>query len=292
MIPRLLLLTVLLCVGCGSAFAQSPAGRTSDVRWLVGASGGDSLNNYFVGPSVGVEIPFGRELSSCYMDAGKELPSAPPCPSRGHVGKNAASNGRNGLHKIVVQELSSTGEESAPASLQRFEFSARDTISPEIKLGYGSGFSNIVRGGGTVWLTSTIGVSTAAEYSHYDVSAARKTALYEAIGLTYRKTLSEVPMRISLNYMHQFHNGISPTGIETSHLTGADVEFSAIPACYQHYCIRVTFDTTAVHILQQGNPICDGSLPNTQGFLPCPRRGAWTGGATMSVQFQFGGRGL
>ena len=76
----------------------------------------------------------------------------------------------------------------------------------------------------------------------YDVTKVSKDADYAFGGLAYRGIVGGLPARFTFDYIRQFNNGISPSGVETSHLQGGDVGFTAVFGCVKNMCIRTTED--------------------------------------------------
>ena len=179
--------------------------------------------------------------------------------------------------------------------LKYFELHLTDTFSPiEGHVSLGTGRANNINVSGFVWVNQKFGFNGQIADSAYDVTKVSKDADYAFGGFTLRTNLGGMPARFTFDYVRQFNNGISPTGVETSHLQGADIGFTNIFGCTKHMCVRTTEDLIFGRVLTQGNPQCDGTFGITGGQNggPCYRTGAVSGGATASIQFVFGsGRG-
>jgi hypothetical protein len=204
----------------------------AQTRFLLGAEGGDSFDNYNFGISGGVEIPFAKH----------------------------------------------------------FELDLKDTFSPiESHVSLGSGRANITTAGGHIWFSKSWGLVGQAEDSMYDVTKVSKDADYASGGLAYRGIIGGAPTRLSFEYIQQFNNGIAPTGVETSHLMGADIGFTMRFGCLGAFCVRNSEDFQFGRVLTQGNPVCDGTFGVTGGPNggPCPRTAAFGGGVSGSIVLEF-----
>jgi hypothetical protein len=174
--------------------------------------------------------------------------------------------------------------------LKHYELDLKDTFSPvEAHVSLGSGRANKAEVGGIVWLSDSFGLTGKVEDSSYNVTKVGKDADYAFGGLAYRTVIGGLPTRLSLQYIQQFNNGISATGLETSHLKGADLGFTVRYGCTGRVCIRSTEDFTFGRVLTQGNPQCDGTygIINGPNGGPCYRTPAFGGGFTGSVVFEF-----
>jgi hypothetical protein len=213
----ILLLTMMLVAR--PALAQS--------RYLVGLAGGDSWDNYSLGVSAAIEIPFAR----------------------------------------------------------RYELDLKDTFSPvEAHVALGSGRANVTSAGGHVWLSNHWGVNGSVTDSMYDVTKVMKDADYAFGGVSYRGLLGGQPTRFTFDYIRQFNNGISPSGLESSHLQGMDVGVTTRLGCALAFCIRLSEEFSFGKVLTQGNPVCDGAFG---GRVTCARTGAFGGGVTAGVMMEF-----
>ncbi len=169
---------------------------------------------------------------------------------------------------------------------KHFELDLKDTFSPiESHVALGTGRANNTSVGGYIWLNSKLGLNGAATDSMYDVTKVAKDANYAFGGFALRTVLGGLPSRFTFDYVRQFNNGISATGLETSHLQGGDVGFTAVFGCTQHFCVRTAEDLVFGRVLTQGNPQCDGAFG---GPVTCQRTSAMGGGVTGSIQFVFG----
>lgn len=173
---------------------------------------------------------------------------------------------------------------------KRVELQLRDSFSPfEQHSGLGSGHANILRGAGIIWLTQKFGLNGTVERSSYIAGLTSKAGYYMSMGPSFRFILWEAPARLTLNYISQLHNGLSKSGIETSHLQGVAVNLSSRLGCKGAMCFRLTYEMSAGRILDIGNPVCDGTLGNGSqvGFDPCPRKSGIGGGFTGSLELEF-----
>lgn len=171
---------------------------------------------------------------------------------------------------------------------KKFEFDSSFEIAPEFKRGYGYGYEDNVTIGGIRWISSKFGFRVSGEQSRYAVTTATKDASFFHIGPIWRGTVAQAPMRLSLEYTRQFHNGIS-NGTETSHFNGGQATLDIRTGCAGSVCGRFKLAFQVGHFLNQGNPVCDGTFGNGSqvGFLPCPRSGGVSGGVIMSVSMEF-----
>ena len=174
--------------------------------------------------------------------------------------------------------------------LKHFELDLKDTFSPiEGHVALGTGRANNTTAGGFVWVNQKFGFNGQATDSMYDVTKVSKDGNYWFGGLALRTNLGGMPVRFTFDYVRQFNNGISPTGVETSHLQGGDIGFTNIFGCTKHMCVRTTEDLIFGAVREQGNQACDGSSPIVAPNVYCgPRTLALSGGATASIQFVFG----
>jgi hypothetical protein len=170
--------------------------------------------------------------------------------------------------------------------LKRYELDLRDSFSPlESHVALGGGRANIASVGGIVWLTKAFGLSGSVEDSSYNVTKVSKDADYAFGGLTYRGIIGGAPTRFTFSYIKQFNNGISPSGLETSHLQGGDIGFTMRFGCFGAFCVRNSEDFVFGAVKTQGNPACDGSFGPAASY--CLRSTAFGGGVTASVSLEF-----
>jgi hypothetical protein len=170
----------------------------------------------------------------------------------------------------------------------RFELDLLDTFSPlEEHIALGSGFANQVRATPILWLTHAFGLNGAVESSAYHVTKVGKSAEYVFGGVSLRTVHTGTPMRFQFNYFREFNDGVTKAGVETSHLTGGEFRWEIRMGCKGAECFRTTLATTVGHLLEQGNPRCDGSYPGQHCLPPCPRIGTVSGGAEMGFLVEF-----
>jgi len=173
---------------------------------------------------------------------------------------------------------------------KHFEFDLQDTFSPiESHVSLGGGRANIINAGGRVWLTEHWGLVGSAEDSMYDVTKVTKDADYGFGGISYRGLVGGMPARFSLQYVGQFNNGITPSGLESSHLQGLDFGVTMRYGCLGKVCVRQSENFQFGRVLEQGNPQCDGTYGITGGPNggPCYRTLAFGGGVKVSVTLEF-----
>lgn len=176
--------------------------------------------------------------------------------------------------------------------LNRFEFDIKDDFSPiENHTSLGKGHANNLTVNGIVWLVDGIGINSSGSYSTYDVTKVAKGSDYFHAGPILRKVVYNRPSRWGVDYVHQVFNGINPSGVETSHLNGADAYFDVRLTCIadSRFCLRIREDWTFGRVLTQGNQFCDGSVPKNSP-VTCPRSTAFGGGWEGSIRFEFGNR--
>lgn len=182
---------------------------------------------------------------------------------------------------------------SASAALpfgHRFEALIGESFSPlEAHFPYGTGWSASTTAGGVAWLNDKWGIIGDLQYSAYSVTALRKASWYWQSGPAYSLNFFGYPTEISMLYTQQFRNGINAaTGVETSHFKGAVVSLSSRIGCAGVACFIWTLQVNGGHVLNQGNPICDGTFGNgSQARLsPCPRSASSSGGVAASISLE------
>jgi hypothetical protein len=174
---------------------------------------------------------------------------------------------------------------------KRFELDLKDTFSPiETHVSLGGGRANILTAGGIVWLNQHWGVTGSVADSMYDVTKVTKDGDFASGGFVHRGYIGGLPARVSIKYVQQFNNGITPSGLESSHLQGVQVGISGRYGCTGPVCYRLSFTFDAGKVLTQSNPICDGTYGITGGNGPngtCYRKGAIGGGSKFSFVLEF-----
>jgi len=173
--------------------------------------------------------------------------------------------------------------------LKHYELDLKDTFSPmESHVALGGGRANIASVGGFVWLSKSIGLTGHVDDSSYNVTKITKDADYAFGGLAYRGVIGGLPARFTLSYIRQFNNGVTPSGLESSHLQGIDFGYTVRFGCLGAVCIRQSADYVVGRILEQGNEACDGSLPVIAPNVYCgPRISAVGGGVNASILVEF-----
>ena len=166
---------------------------------------------------------------------------------------------------------------------KRYELDLRDTFSPvESHISLGAGTANKISATGIVWLNKSFGLNARVEDSRYSVTQVEKRADYAFGGIAYRTTVDGFPTRIFVDYVRQFNNGVSPAGIETSHLQGVQAEFTFRLGCTKSVCFRVGETVAVGRTWAQGNQACDGSTgPQTCGQRNRSVGGQFTGSFTV-----------
>jgi hypothetical protein len=154
----------------------------------------------------------------------------------------------------------------------------------ENKPGYGKGVANVFRVGTTIWLNDRIGLNASGEESGYTLNSLSKGAIYAWAGPVFRIYMFKSPSRLQLGYVTELDNGLTPTGLETSHLKAGLIAISTRVGCSGPFCFRINYDFTAGTVLDQGNPVCDGSRP---GPVTCPRSMSGSGGFKASFTLEF-----
>ena len=174
---------------------------------------------------------------------------------------------------------------------KHFELDLKDTFSPiETHVALGGGRANITTAGGIVWLSQNWGLTGSVADSMYDVTKVTKDGDFASGGFIHRGYIGGLPARVSIKYVQQFNNGITPSGLESSHLQGVEVGITSRFGCLGVVCTRLSFAFDAGKVLTQSNPICDGTYGITGGNGPngsCPRQSALGGGSTFSFVLEF-----
>lgn len=169
--------------------------------------------------------------------------------------------------------------------LKRYELDLKDTFSPfETKVALGGGYANLAAVGGHIWITKSFGLNGKAERTNYAVTAVSKVGDYAFGGVTYRAVALGSPSRFSFDYIRQFNNGVTPSGVETSHLQGFAFTIENRLGCFGPFCVRLENQNSFGQVWTQGNQNCDGSI----GPQTCGARGkAFGGGFTGTIFLEF-----
>lgn len=173
-----------------------------------------------------------------------------------------------------------------------FELDDYGVFNPvEFKTVLGRGYSYTIESGAIIWVNKTSGFEGDLSVGGYSVTKAAKNAIYAYGGYVYRHNMFGMPTRFSFDYMRQIRNGISLNGTETNHVQGGVVSFDTLFGCLKHECVRTKFTWYTAHILNQSDPICDGTFGNGSQAKPpmgpCPRTGDIGGGFSFSLMFEF-----
>jgi hypothetical protein len=169
--------------------------------------------------------------------------------------------------------------------LKRYELDLKDTFSPfETKVALGGGYANLAAAGGHIWLTNSFGLNGKVERTNFSVTQVSKVGDYAFSGITYRTLALGAPSRFSFDFIRQFNNGVTPSGVETSHLQGFAFTIENRLGCFGPFCVRLENQNSFGQVWTQGNQNCDGSIgPQTCG----PRGKAFGGGFTGAIYLEF-----
>jgi hypothetical protein len=169
----------------------------------------------------------------------------------------------------------------------RYEVDFIDSFYPiETHVDLGHGYANVASVTGIAWLTDHLGISGRTEYSKYSVTQVTKGAYYESGGPVLSFMALGQPTRFTFGYIRQVKNGIS-NGVETNHLQGGHLEVDSRMGCKGAICFRLIEDFPFAHVLNQGDPVCDGTYARSPATPLCRRQGAIGGGVTVSVTMEF-----
>lgn len=198
----------------------------AQTRFLVGADGGDSFNNYFLGIRASLEAPLGKHFE-------------------------------------------------ADESVSFFPI--------ENKPSYGKGVSYSLEPGATVWANTTSGFEGSFHHTGYTVTTVKKTEDFVFAGYVYKHTMVGFPTRFHFDYVREVNDGISSNGTEMNHLQGGAFSFDSRIGCFRFACVRDQTTLLAGRVLDQGNPVCDGTYT---GKITCPRNSNLSGGFEMTFMFE------
>lgn len=169
--------------------------------------------------------------------------------------------------------------------LNHFEFDLQDAFAPvEQHVALGHGRANLAMASGIGWFSNQWGITGSVEDSAYDVTAVTKDADYALLGAIWRRTVGGYPARFTFQYLRQFNNGITPSGLESSHMQGADFGMMVRVGCAGAVCFRFNEDVNIGQVWTQGNPQCDGSFG---GPVTCQRGKALGGGFDVAFLVEF-----
>jgi hypothetical protein len=161
----------------------------------------------------------------------------------------------------------------------------------ESHVALGRGFSYSIQPGAIIWINKTSGFEASYHHNAYSVTRERKSNDFVYSGYVYRHTMFGFPTRFHFGYMREVNNGISANGTETNHLQGAAFSFDSIEGCTTHFCVRDKFTWLTGRVLDQANPVCDGTFGYGSQFKPpmpaCPRTSTPSGGFEFNLMFQF-----
>jgi hypothetical protein len=197
--------------------------------------------------------------------------------------------GASGGQAFGNLSLGSTVEIEVPIA-RHFEMDARDTFSPlEEHVRLGNGYDNVATIEPVIWLTRGFGLDTRVDWSQYRVTKVSKHSAYVFAGIATRGLWYGSPARMSLDYFREARNGIYGHGIETSHLQGGSLYLEAQVWCSRRFCSYTTLEMSIGGLLEQGNPVCDGSgVANPQRLPACPRTRNVSGSGIMGFLVELG----
>lgn len=169
-----------------------------------------------------------------------------------------------------------------------FEFDASNVYSPLFShpSAGGSGYTDQSKVGGIVWATKSVGLTASTEYSMYRTISVRKWGGYSTFGPIFRLRLLDVPMRLDLQYIREFHNGVYG-GIESNRIQGARIGVSGRIGYTGPLAWRMSESFVFARGLNQGNPVCDGAGPRDRNLSPCPRSSFIGGSVQVSIAIEF-----
>lgn len=177
---------------------------------------------------------------------------------------------------------------------KHLEWDGKAAYSPLAShIAIGSGYSYGISASGIGWLTNTWGlyggINDGAYKAVSKTSVVHKSQPHVFGGFVYRGLLDGLPSRLFFGYTREIQNGISSNGTESSHLNAFNVDYKVRFGCKGAACFRVDIDNYAGWVLNQSNPVCDGTYGVTGGPNggPCPRRKTLSGGVSGSFTVEF-----
>jgi hypothetical protein len=250
---------ILSAIACGAQ--DKPA-------VLVGASGGSSFGNLSLGPTVEIRLPFGHARVKKYG-----------------VLCDVVTGETSGVPQSKNIGGCDLPEWMYPIQPSHFELDLRDTFDPlEEHVKLGKGYDNVATIEPVIWLTKGFGLDGRADWSQYRVTKVSKHSAYIYGGITTRGVWLDAPVRVALYYFREVNNGIYGRGIETSRVQGGSLYLEAQVGCTKHACYYTTLETAAGTLLEQGNPVCDGSF----GKVTCQRNRTISGSGIMGFLVRLG----
>lgn len=180
-------------------------------------------------------------------------------------------------------------ELESPIIKSHLEIDCRELFSPiESHISLGHGYTNTTGCGPKIWINHNWGIDSYIDGSLYSVTKVSKKDAYAFGGLAWRGVYDQAPMTITIDYFKQLDNHIDKKGVETSHLQGGEFRWEVTIACSKRVCYRTTLELSSGHLLQQGNPVCDGSGYDNPQHLPrCPRTSSVNGSGVMGFLIEF-----
>jgi hypothetical protein len=163
-----------------------------------------------------------------------------------------------------------------------------EPLASHVKLGDGYNYSLSTSGIG--WFTNGWGLYGGLDNNAYSAGAVYKDQPHVFGGFVHRGIVDGLPSRFFFGYAREIQNGISPNGTETNHLNAFNVDYQVRFGCKGATCFRLDFNNYAGWVLNQGNPVCDGTYGVTGGNGPngsCPRQKTLSGGTSFSFTFEF-----
>lgn len=226
------------------------------------------------------QVPRQKDLNNEAEDGAKSEPSESTfSQTRLLVGTNAGSSFGNLFASFGARIEQPIGK--------RFELDASDFYAPfEQHIALGNGWANVASGGGIVWLGRNWGMNGNLSLSQYHVQIA-KHAPYLLAGISLRRSLQSLPLRLTFDYVRELSNGVSSNGTESSHLQGGEFNLDVRIKCAGPLCWRLAFDFQVGRVAQQSNPACDGQGVRNPALPACPNNHASAGAFTSSLMMEW-----
>ncbi|MBZ5637852.1 MAG: hypothetical protein LAO51_03745 [Acidobacteriia bacterium] len=169
-----------------------------------------------------------------------------------------------------------------PFSL-RLEAQGAIEFSADRKLSTNDGHSVVTSGKAIFWANRYFGITAGASYSRLWTSQFDKAAWHPAPGVVFRLRFLGSPTRMYLDYVVPT-GSIDKHGIESSRLQGLEYFVESRVASVGPMTMRFGLKWDVYHLLEQGNPQCDGSLG---GLVTCRRKSDTTGAAALTLRFEW-----
>lgn len=149
----------------------------------------------------------------------------------------------------------------------------------------GNGFAYKYSVGPTIWFTKSVGFNGSVNNSAYKTATVSKDQQFFTAGVSLRKSIQGMPIRFKWDYLQEFNDGIAADGTESSHLKGGSYEMDMLTGCHGAVCFRLDITGRIARVLQQGNPVCDGTFGVTGGPNggPCYRTASSSGAFDLKL---------